>query len=106
MFCKGDKLQHPSSCVAVCLLSLPKLTSVRTNHSTLSTADRHITAHSYSPQTVLIGGEREGGDKTNRATQHIDKPYIMLGVFHFRRMYCTAYIFMVTKLEQVDVEVM
>jgi hypothetical protein len=27
-------------------------------------------------------------------------------VFHFRRMYCTAYIFMVTKLEQVDVEVM
>ena len=45
MFCKGDKLQHPSLWTVVGILSLPKLMSVRINFSTISTADRHITMH-------------------------------------------------------------
>jgi len=45
----------------------------------------------YSPQTAPEGGE--GGNNTNKAAQYIYMPYIfrtyiMLSVFHFRRMYC------------------
>jgi len=86
-----DNLQHPSLRTVVGVLLLPKLMSVRTNYSTLITADRHITIHRYSPQTAPEGGE--GGKKTNKAAQYIYMPYIfrpsiMLSVFHFRRMHC------------------
>ena len=73
IFCKGDKLQHPSLRTVVGFLLLPKLMLVSTNYSTLSTADRHITMHRYSPQTVPQGGR--GGQDKQSCTTHLHAIY-------------------------------
>ena len=57
MFCKGDKLQHPSLSTVIGVLLLPKLMSVRTNYSTLSTADWHITMQSIHHKLRLKEGK-------------------------------------------------